>query len=98
MLIEPHGGWAMTFEECDKLLTEIRHKQGTAMPLIRVDYGGTAYHGRLARADSDLERREARSSPFGVLVLEPIGLAATADTILQIHSIPEDGIAEIHDN
>ena len=87
----------MTFDQCHKNLTAIRHKQGTTSPLIRVDYGGTAYHGRLARADSDPERRRSSNSPYGVLVLETLGLSHGPETILQIGSIPDDGIAEIHE-
>jgi hypothetical protein len=87
----------MTFDQCHDNLTAIRRKQGTTSPLIRVDYGGTAYQGRLARTDSDPDRRRSSSSPYGVLVLEALGLSHGPETILQIGSIPEDGIAEIHE-
>ena len=87
----------MTVDECHTQLTKIRRNQGTDSPLIRVDYGGTAYHGRLTRADCDLDRRAERESPYGVLVLEALGLAPGPETILQIGSIPEDGIAEINE-
>ena len=85
----------MTFEQCHQNLTAIRRKQGTKTPLIRVDYGGTAYHGRLGRADSDPERRRSNNSPYGVLILESVGLAPGPETILQISSIPEGGIDEL---
>jgi hypothetical protein len=88
----------MTFEQCHENLTEIRRKQGTDRPLIRVDFGGTAYRGRLARTDSDPEVRRGKNTPFGVLVLEEAGLARGPETILQIASIPPNGIRDIQDN
>jgi hypothetical protein len=88
----------MTFEQCHENLTAIRRRQGTDRPLIRVNFGGTAYCGRLARTDSDPEVRRSKSTPFGVLVLEDAGLARCPETILQIASIPPDGIREIQAN
>lgn len=82
----------MTFEQCRQHLTAIRTKQGTDRPLIRVDFAGTAYRGRLARTDSDQSHRQ---SPYGVLVLESLGLARAPETILQIASIPPGGIQEL---
>jgi hypothetical protein len=43
----------MTFDECQDVLTRIRRKQGTRCPVIRVDYGGSVFKGRLVRCDSD---------------------------------------------
>lgn len=88
----------MTFDECHDQLTAIRRKQGTPSPLIRVDYNGAAYRGRLARTDSDPEIRQGRTSPFGVIVLEEVGLAAGPQTLLQIASIPGNGIRDIAEN
>ncbi len=88
----------MTVDECHERLLQIRQSQGTNSPLIRVDYGGTAYLGRLSRTDSDPDCRKRIDSPFGVLVLEGLGLAPGPDTILQIASIPDDGIGEINEN
>ncbi len=85
----------MTFEQCQRALINIRRKQGTRYPLVRVDYAGTVYRGRLARADSDPEYRREAASPFGVLVLEPVGLTRGPETILQIADIPDDGLAPI---
>lgn len=82
----------MTFEECHLALAAIRRNQGTRCPLIRVDYGGTVFHGRLARADSDPERRTQSASPYGVLVLEGLGLCRVPETILQIANIPAGGL------
>jgi hypothetical protein len=85
----------MTFDQCSEQLTAIRRSQGTDRPLIRVDFGGTAYRGRLARSDSD---QTYRPSPYGVLVLESLGLARAPETILQIASIPAGGIRDINEN
>lgn len=84
----------MTFDQCHEHLKAIRRKQGTDRPLIRVDFAGAAYRGRLARSDSDQTHRQ---SPYGVLVLESLGLARGPETILQIASIPPDGIRDIQE-
>lgn len=88
----------MTFEQCHATLTAIRRKQGTRCPLVRVDYGGTVFRGRLARTDSDPETCHDRESPFGVLVLENLGLGRTPETILQIANIPEGGLHPLEES
>jgi hypothetical protein len=85
----------MTFEQCHANLLQIRRRQGTRCPAIRVAYNGTEYQGRLTRADSDPEYRRRAESPFGVIVLENLGLGRGPETILQIANIPEDGIADL---
>jgi hypothetical protein len=85
----------MTFDQCREHLSAIRRKQGTDRPLIRVDFAGTAYKGRLARTDSD---QTYRQSPYGVLVLESLGLSRGPDTILQIANIPPGGIRDMNEN
>lgn len=85
----------MTFEQCHANLLAIRRRQGTRCPVVKVASNGTIYQGRLTRADSDPEYRRAAASPFGVLVLENLGLARGPETILQIADIPEDGIADL---
>jgi hypothetical protein len=82
----------MTFAQCHTNLMLIRHRQGTPCPVVKVAYNGMIYQGRLARTDTDLEARRNSGSPFGVLVLENLGLARSPETILQIAGIPEDGI------
>jgi hypothetical protein len=82
----------MTFEECHATLSAIRDKQGTRCPLVRVDYAGTTIRGRVARADSDPERDRDRTSPYGILVLENLGLYHAPETILQIANIPQGGL------
>ncbi|HEV3121337.1 MAG TPA: hypothetical protein VGY53_05520 [Isosphaeraceae bacterium] len=85
----------MTVEECHEQLLAIRRAQRTRFPLIRVDFAGATYRGRLSRTDSDPEHRESSRSPFGVLVLEGLGLARAPETILQIANIRAGGIKGI---
>ncbi len=85
----------MTFEQCHANLMTIRRSQGTDCPAVKVAYNGMIYQGRLTRADSDPEVRRSSHSPFGVLVLENLGLARDPETILQIANIPEDGIRDV---
>lgn len=85
----------MTFEQCHANLLAIRRSQGTRCPVVKVAFNGIVYQGRLTRADSDPEFRRASESPFGVIVLENPGLVRGPETILQIASIPENGIADL---
>jgi len=85
----------MTFEQCQSALATISNKQGTDRPLVRVDFSGNVYRGRLSRSDSDPAYRQDNSSPFGVLVLEDPGLCAIAETYVQIADIPENGLKSI---
>jgi hypothetical protein len=87
----------MTVEQCQSVLVAIRRQQGTRCPLVRVDSGGAVVQGRLKRSDSDPEHRGRSNSPFGVLVLEGLGLTRGPETILQIADIPDDGIRSLHD-
>ncbi|MHC5540661.1 hypothetical protein ACYOEI_20780 [Singulisphaera rosea] len=88
----------MTFDQCQSTLAAIRQKQGTRCPLVRVDYGGTMIRGRLSRADSDPDHSHDASSPYGVLVLENLGLSRAPETILQIANIPEGGLHPLDDD
>ena len=85
----------MTFEQCHANLTAIRRRQGTKCPVVKVASNGSVYQGRLARTDSDPEVRRPSGSPFGVLILENLGLGRGPETILQIASIPDDGIVDL---
>ena len=85
----------MTFEQCHANLMQIRRSQGTRCPAVRIAYNGTIYQGRLTRADSDPENRRLPDARYGVIVLESLGLARGPETILQIASIPEDGICDL---
>lgn len=88
----------MTFDECQRALVPIRRRQGTRFPTIRIDYGGAVYHGRLARADSDPEHRQAARTPYGVLVLEAPGLARGPQTVLQIANLESHAIRDAESN
>ena len=85
----------MTFEQCHSVLVSIRRRQGTRCPLVQVEYAGSVVQGRVARSDSDPEHRREAAAPFGVLVLEALGLHRAPETILQIASIPEHGMQSI---
>lgn len=85
----------MTFEECHSAIAAIRRSQGTRCPLLRVDYAGTTIRGRLARSDSDRDEPKNGHSPYGVLVLENLGLSRVPETILQIANIPTGGLREL---
>lgn len=85
----------MTFDQCHETLTEIRRRQGTTTPILRVHYGGADFRGRLARSDSDPGGLRSDSGPYGVLVLAPEGLAPGPQTLLQIGSIPPGGIEDL---
>lgn len=87
--------YRMTFEKCNSVLSEIRSKQGTRCPLVRVHYAGTVFQGRLARSDSDPDHRRDSNSPYGVLVLQSPGLSRGPEMILQIANIPEGGLKEL---
>jgi hypothetical protein len=63
-----------------------------------VHYGGTVVRGRLTRADSDPEHHHDITSPYGVLVLENLGLSRTPETILQIANIPDGGLRELEES
>ncbi len=87
----------MTFEQCHATLVSIRRQQGTSRPSVRVDYAGTVIRGRLARTDCDPGSRHDQSSPYGLLVLENLGLSRFPETILQIADIPEGGLKPLED-
>ena len=87
----------MTFESCQSALVAIRRKQGTRCSLLRVDFAGAVFKGRLKRADSDPENRRDNDSPYGLIVLEGLGLARGPETVLQIAEIPDDGIKSLND-
>jgi hypothetical protein len=85
----------MTIDDCHKQLVSIRRKQGTRCPLIRIDYGGSIYQGRLARADSDPEHRTRPSQAGGVLILHDPGPGRSPETVLQIANIHDGGIQNL---
>lgn len=84
----------MTFEQCQRALTSIRRRQGTRCPIVRVDYGGSVYRGRLVRSDSDPEHRARCKSPDGYLVLEDPALGRRPEVMLHIATLDPDAIRE----
>lgn len=88
----------MTFDQCNAALTTIRRNQGTKNPRVRVDLAGSAYAGRVSRADCDKEPGRLVQGPYGVLILENLGLNRYPQTILQIADIPDGGIQAVDEN
>jgi hypothetical protein len=84
----------MTFEKCQAVLAEIRHRQGTDHPLVQVTCSGSTVRGRLTRTDTDRPLRPNSRSPFGLLVLEQPGLVPGPSTFVQIANIPEGGLRD----
>lgn len=82
----------MTFDQCEAALSALREQQNTANPMVRVHLGKGAYAGRVARADCDPDLHRRIQGPYGVLVLENLGLCRFPQTYLQIADIPSDGI------
>lgn len=85
----------MTLDQCRAMLTAIRGRQGSSCPSVRVDCEGVVYRGRLVASDSDDPTRDDRRSPFGTLVLAPLGLADHPRTCLQIACIEPGGIRDL---
>jgi hypothetical protein len=82
----------MTYDQCQAVLEEIRRRQGTDRPLIRVVAGGCVVRGRVVRG---LPGRRNPKSPCGVLVVEPPGLTPGPASLVQIANIPDDGLSGI---
>ena len=82
----------MTYYQCQAVLDEIRRRQGTDRPLVRVIAGGSIVRGRVVRS---LPGRRNPKSPYGVLVVEPPGLTPGPAAFVQIANIPDDGLAGI---
>jgi hypothetical protein len=82
----------MTYDQCQAVLEEIRRRQGTDRPFVRVVAGGSIVRGRVVRG---LPGRRNPKSPYGVLVVEPPGLTPGPASFVQIANIPEDGLSGI---
>ena len=82
----------MTYDQCQAVLDEIRRRQGTDRPLVRVIAGRCVVRGRIVRG---LPGRRNPKSPYGVLVVEPPGLTPGPASFVQIANIPEDGLSGI---
>lgn len=88
----------MTFEKCQAILAEIRRRQGTPNPVVLIQFGTAVVRGRVSRAEFDGPNRHNPNSPYGVLVLEQLGLSRGPATFVQIANIPEDGLREPSEN
>jgi hypothetical protein len=66
--------------------------------IVTPEFNGQIIRGRLARSDSDPENRRDTSSPYGIIVLEQLGLTRGPETILQIANIPDDGLCPLDEN
>lgn len=82
----------MTYDRCQAILEELRRMQGTDRPLIRVVAGALVVRGRVM---CDPWGRRNPASPFGVLVVEQPGLTPGPASLVQIASIPDDGLSGI---
>jgi hypothetical protein len=82
----------MTYDQCQAALDEIRRRQGTDRPLVRVMAGGIVVRGRVVRG---LPGRRNPKSPYAVLVVEQPGLTPGPASLVQIANIPEDGLRGI---
>ena len=82
----------MTYDQCQAVLDEIRRRQGTDRPLVRVVIGGNVVRGRIVRG---LPGRRNPKSPYAVLVVEHPGLTPGPASFVQIANIPEDGLCGI---
>ena len=85
----------MTFDQCQAILEELCRRQGTDRPRIQVVAGASVVRGRLAQSPAGAARCRNPASPYGVLVLEHLGLTRMPSSFVQIASIPDDGLSGI---
>ena len=82
----------MTLEQYQAVLDQIRRRQGTDRPFVQVVAGATIVRGRVVLGASG---RSNPNSPYAVLVLEQPGLTRMPASLVQIASIPDDGLSGI---
>jgi hypothetical protein len=85
----------MTYEQCQAILDEIRRRQGTERPMVQVTCGSSVLRGRVSYSASGLAGRRNPNSPYGVLVLEQMGLTRGPASFVQIANIPENGLLSL---
>jgi hypothetical protein len=83
----------MTYEQCQAILDEICRRQGTERPLVQVTCGASVLRGRVRVPAGGLSRRRNPASPYGVLVVEELGLCPRPSSFVQIANIPDDGLS-----
>lgn len=82
----------MTYDQCQAVVEEIRRRQSTDRPLVRVVLGGKVVRGRLI---PEVAGRHNPASPYGVLIIEQPGLTPGPASLVQIASIPDDGLLSL---
>jgi hypothetical protein len=85
----------MTYDQCQAILDKIRRRQGTDRPLVRIVAGASVVRGRIAQTAAGQAGRRNPHSPYGVLVLEQLGLGRAPSSFVQIANIPDDGLSGI---
>jgi hypothetical protein len=85
----------MTLDQCQAILEELCRRQGTDRPLVQVVAGASVVRGRLAQTLAAPARTRNPNSPYGVLVLEHLGLTRGPSSWVQIANIPDDGLSGI---
>jgi hypothetical protein len=85
----------MTLAQCHAVLEELCRRQGTDRPLVKVVAGAAVVRGRLAHTPAWAARPRNLESPYGVLVVEHLGLTRGPSSFVQIASIPDDGLSGI---
>ena len=82
----------MTYEQCQSILAELKRRQGTERPWVQVTCGESTVRGRVSYSASGLAGRRNPNSPYGLLVLEQLGLGRGPSSYVQIAGIPDDGL------
>ena len=82
----------MTYDQFQAILDEIRRRQGTDRPLVQVVVGAYVVRGRI---DGGAAGRRNPNSPYGVLVLEEMGLTRRPASFVQIANIPDGGLSSL---
>jgi hypothetical protein len=85
----------MTYEQCQAVLDEIRKRQGTERPMVQVTCGTAVLRGRVNYSASGLAGRRNPNSPYGVLVLEEMGLTRRPASFVQIANISDGGLCSL---
>ncbi|WP_165071603.1 hypothetical protein [Paludisphaera rhizosphaerae] len=86
----------MTAEQFETVLEEIRRRQGTSRPLVRVATASRTVQGRVADLVVDRTDR-CPHSPFGIVSIEQPGLVPGPMIHVQVAEILADGLLEVSD-
>ena len=83
----------MAAEQFETALEEIRRRQGTSQPLVRVATAGRTVQGRVVNLVVDRTDRSPHS-PFGMVSIEQPGLVLGPMIHVQVAEILVDGLLE----